>query len=132
MLIASGGTNIAASFLAPRSGVALAQDSMIPTLISKPGRFGTPVFAIVITVVLTIALAFSGSFVKLATISVVARLAQYFPTCLAVLVLRKSRPDLTSSFPRTLGPVIPIFALVFSGWLLTNGLSIHFTWDWVA
>src|SRR5262249_32867873 len=101
---------------------------MIPSMVAKKGKFGTPVLAIFITVVLTIILALSGSFVKLATISGIARLAQYFPTCLAVLVLRKTRPDLTSSFPRILGPVIPIFALVFSVWLLSNATLDEIYW----
>ncbi|MBA3602502.1 MAG: amino acid permease, partial [Parachlamydiaceae bacterium] len=54
MLISSAGTNLAASFIAPRSGVALAQDGMISKRISLPGKFGTPTLAIIITTVLTI------------------------------------------------------------------------------
>lgn len=128
MLIASMGTNIASSFLAPRSGVALAQDQMIPPMIARKGKFGTPIIAILITTCLTIGLALTGSFVKLATISVIARLAQYFPTCLAVLVLRKKRPDLTSSFPRILGPAIPLFALLFTVWLLSTASIDEIYW----
>ncbi|MGZ3633766.1 MAG: APC family permease [Parachlamydiaceae bacterium] len=113
MLISGLGTNIAASFMAPRSAVALAQDGIMPRVIASPGRFGTPAFAIVATTLVTLMIALSGSFVKLATISVIARFVQYFSTCLAVLVLRRKRPELTSSIPRLLGPFIPLFALFF-------------------
>lgn len=113
MLISSAGTNLAASFIAPRSGVALAQDGMVSTAVSAHGKFGTPTLAIVITTVATIVIALTGSFAKLATISVIARFVQYFTTCLAVLILRKYRPDLTSEFPRFLGPAIPLVALFF-------------------
>lgn len=118
MLFASGGTNIAASFIAPRSGVALAQDGVLPTSLAAYGRFGTPTFAIILTAILTLTVALSGSFVKLATISVITRFVQYFPTCLAVLVFRKTRPDLSSAFPRILGPTIPLLAMTCMGWLV--------------
>lgn len=119
MLIASLGTNIAASFIAPRMAAALADDSMLPAFIGKQGRFQTPSTAIAITASLTALVALSGSFTVLATMSVVMRFVQYFPTCLAVLVFRK-RPDLQSSFPRILGPCIPVIALVVIIWMASN------------
>lgn len=111
MLVASGGINIASSFISPRSGVALAQDGMVPMVIATNGKYGTPVISIAITTILAIVISVSGSFVTLATISVITRFSQYFPTCLAVMAFRKNRPDLISSFPRVLGPVIPLFAM---------------------
>lgn len=119
MLIASLGTNIAGSFIAPRVAVALADDSMLPFFIGRLGKFETPSVAIAITAFLTVAVALSGSFTVLATISVVMRFVQYFPTCLAVLVFRR-RPDLQSSFPRVLGPFIPIAALTIIIWMALN------------
>lgn len=120
MLFASGGTNIAASFIAPRSGVALAQDGVFPPSLATYGRFGTPTIAIVLTAILTLLVALSGSFVKLAIISVITRFVQYFPTCLAVLVFRRTRPDLASGFPRIFGPTIPLLAMICIGWLVWN------------
>ncbi|MPQ43291.1 APC family permease [Clostridium tarantellae] len=117
-LISIGGINIAASFITPRSGVALAEDNLLPKVIAKQSKRGTPYVAIIITVALAIPIALSGSFTKLAAISVVSRFAQYVPTCLAVLVLRKKRPDLKSSFKIPFGPVIPIIAVLVSTWLL--------------
>ncbi|MDX8337256.1 MULTISPECIES: APC family permease [Cetobacterium] len=119
-LISIGGINIAASFVTPRCGVALAEDGILPRVIAKNGRFGTPTTAIIITVILALLIAISGSFVKLAAISVISRFVQYLPTCLAIPVLRKKRPDLARTFKVPLGPVIPIFAIVVSCWLVYN------------
>lgn len=119
-LISIGGINIAASFVTPRSGVALAEDGILPKKIAETGRFGTPTYAILITVILAIIIALSGSFSKLAAISVISRFVQYLPTCLAIPVLRKRRPDLKRTFKVPFGPIIPIFAIIVSCWLLYN------------
>ena len=119
-LVSIGGINIAASFVTPRCGVALAEDGILPRVIAKNGRYGTPTIAIIITVILALLIALSGSFVKLAAISVISRFVQYLPTCLAIPVLRKKRPDLVRTFRVPFGPVIPIFAIVVSCWLVYN------------
>ncbi len=127
-LMSIGGINVAASFLTPRGGVALAQDGMVPRKIAENSRFGTPYLAILITVVLAIPVALSGSFVQLAAISVVSRFAQYVPTCLAVIVLRTKRPDLIGSFVVPFGPVIPIIAIMTSVWLLSKATAVQLSW----
>ena len=118
-LISIGGINIAASFNTPRSGVALAEDGILPKIVSKKNRFNSPYVAIIISVLIAIPLVISGSFVQLAVISVVSRFAQYIPTCLAVIVLRK-RKDLSTSFRVPFGYVLPIVAVAVSIWLLYN------------
>ena len=127
-LVSIGGINIAASFITPRSGVALAEDGLIPKAVAKKGPTGTPIIAIIITVGLAIPLALSGSFAQLAAISVVSRFAQYLPTCLSVLILRKKRPDLKSTFIIPFGPVIPIIAMAVSIWLLLQATSDKIIW----
>lgn len=117
MSIASLGSNVAASFSAPRSAVALAQDGMLPKAMAKFGRFGTPSIAIAVTAVFTSIIALSGSFTALASMSVFIRLIQYFPTCLAVLVFRFGRPDVQSTFSPFFGTIIPIAALVIIVWM---------------
>lgn len=79
---------------------------MIPRKIAEVNRYGTPYLAIIITVLLTIPVALSGSFVTLAAISMVSRFAQYLPTCLAVPVLRRKRPDLVGSFSVPFGHML--------------------------
>lgn len=127
-LLSIGGINVAASFLTPRSGVALAQDGMVPRKIAENSRFGTPTGAIFITALFAIPVALSGSFVQLAAISAVSRFAQYVPTCIAVIVLRKKRPDLTGSFAVPFGPVIPVVAVVTSLWLISNATPVQLYW----
>ncbi len=127
-LVSIGGINIAASFITPRSGVALAEDGLIPRAIAKKGPTGTPILAIIITVGIAIPLALSGSFAQLAAISVVSRFAQYLPTCLSVLILRKKRPDLKSTFTIPFGPVIPVIAMAVSVWLLLQATSDKIIW----
>lgn len=127
-LVSIGGINIASSFITPRTAVALAEDGLLPKCLSKYNKKGTPYIAIIATVALTIPVALSGSFTKLAAISVVSRFAQYVPTCLAVLVLRKKRPDLKSSFKIPLGPVVPILAICVSIWLLFQSSTEKILW----
>lgn len=127
-LISIGGINIAASFITPRSGVALAEDGLLPKSISKAGKFGTPSMAILITVAFALPLALSGSFAQLAAISVVSRFAQYVPTCLSVIVLRKKRPELQSTFRVPFGPIIPIVAVLTSFWLLSQASMDKILW----
>ncbi|WP_040327891.1 APC family permease [Clostridium ihumii] len=127
-LVSIGGINIASSFITPRTAVALAEDGLLPKCLAKYNKKGTPYISIIVTVALTIPVALSGSFTKLAAISVVSRFAQYVPTCLAVLVLRKKRPDLKSSFKIPLGPVVPILAICVSIWLLFQSSTEKILW----
>lgn len=117
-LISIGGINVAQSFFAPRGCLALGTSHMLPAFITKKTPWGTPGVAIIITVILTIPIALSGSFTTLAAISVISRFTQYIPTCLAVLVFRKR--GMESSFKVPFGPVIPILATVVGLWLLFN------------
>ena len=119
-LISIGGINVASSFLAPRSGVAMADDGLIPKVVSKRNKKDAPYVAIIVTVVFAVVLSWTGSFEKLAAISVVSRFAQYLPTCLAVLVFRSKRPDMDRTFRVPMGPVIPVLAIVVSVWLITQ------------
>lgn len=127
-LISIGGINVASSFLAPRSGVAMADDGLIPKVVSKRNKKDAPYVAIIVTVVFAVALSWSGSFEKLAAISVVSRFAQYLPTCLAVLVFRSKRPDMARTFRVPMGPVIPVLAVVVSIWLLTQSSLEKVVW----
>ena len=70
--------------------------------------------------VVGILIALSGSFTTLAAISVVSRFAQYVPTCLAILVLRRKDPEHPSTLSVPWGPVIPVVAILVSLWLLVQ------------
>lgn len=119
-LVSIGGINIASSIFTPRSAVVLAEDGILPSFMAKKGRFGTPTYAILSSAVLAGLLALSGSFATLAAISVISRFVQYLPTCLAVPVLRRKRPELKATFRVPFGWIIPAFAIIVSCWLVTN------------
>lgn len=127
-LISIGGINIGASFVTPRSGVAMADDGLIPRFISKRNSKDAPYVAIIITVIFAMLISWTGTFAKLAAISVVSRFAQYIPTCLAVVVLRKRRPEMPRTFKVPFGPMIPTIAIVVSCWLLYHSSLEKIIW----
>ena len=120
MLVSVGGIAISASFVTPRSGVALAEDQLAPQWIATKGRFETPVGAISITMVLTILVALSGNFTQLAAMSVVSRFVQYISTCIATVVLYRRQSQPIRLFKKIQLMVIPSIALIGISWLLTH------------
>ena len=65
-------------------------------------------------------------------ISAISRFIQYIPTCLAVIVFRHTKKDVARPFKVPLGPVIPVIALLISGWLLFNTPSANLIWGFGA
>jgi amino acid transporter len=95
-------------------------------------RTRTPVAAIAVTAALTLLLALSGSFVQLAVMSMVARMAQYLATCGALLRLRATRPDDPPGFRAPAGPAVAILAMLLCAWLLAESDPRHLMWGAVA
>lgn len=127
-LISIGGINIASSFITPRSAVALADDGLLPKFMKKRLKNNAPVWAIIITGIITLPIALSGSFTTLAAISVVSRFAQYLPTCLSILVFRKTMKDIDRPFKIPFGPIIPTIAIIVSIWLLSKATMQNLMW----
>lgn len=117
-LLSTGGFLVASSYVTPRSGVALAEHHMMPSMVAKRNSKHAPYVAILISIGISILIAWSGQFGYLAQISAVSRFAQYIPTCLAVLVFRRTRATAADRFQLPLGPVIPVVAVAVSIWLL--------------
>ncbi|GAO99518.1 APC family permease [Fructobacillus ficulneus] len=132
MVLSVGGICISSSFITPRSGVALAENKMMPKVLAKKNRKNAPYVAIVFSTVAVLAIAYSGTFTTLAQISAVSRFAQFIPTCLAVLVFRHTKKDEARDFRLPLGPVIPIVALVISVWLLWHVTKTDLVWGFGA
>lgn len=119
------GTNAGSALIAPRCIFALAEKGQLPAALARiHPRYKTPWIAILLTALVSLALALSGSFAQLAVISVVARFVQYIPTCLAVLVFRRrdrlSGAAATGRFRAPLGPALPLLSVVLCLWLLTQ------------
>lgn len=126
------GINAFMALVTPRALYALSRERLLP------GWFGTlnaqrvPAFAIVLTSLLALTLALTQGFEKLAVISVVARIAQYIPTCFAVLALRRNADAPEASFRVPFGPVVPLVAVAVSVWLLIETESDRLLWGAVA
>lgn len=120
-LVSIGGINLVASFIIPIGGVVLAEDRMIPSIIAKRNKFGTPHFAILISVGMTALVALSGEFTQLVIISVISRFAQYISTCLATFVFYRQQLSAGKIF-------IPLMALTGICWLLLQTQPMQLAW----
>ena len=117
------GTNAGQILSGSRTLFALAENGELPAFLGRVHpRFRTPFNAIIATAAVALVLALSGSFVKMAAISAVARLAAYVMTAAATLALRRrdrTRKDQIGRASSALfripgGPVVPILALATS------------------
>ncbi|UYB52849.1 APC family permease [Xanthomonas sp. AM6] len=122
------GTTSNTVMLGPRFLFALAQDGYGPAFLARVHpRFRTPAAAIVLQGVLSLALALSGTFVKLALLSMVTRLFAYIGTAAAVLVLARRYRDRPGALHLPGGPLIPLAAL-----LLALALLLSASWQNLA
>jgi amino acid transporter len=114
------GTNSNSILAGPRYLFALARDGYGPRVLAVVHpRFRTPAAAILAQSAIAIPLALSGSFVGLATLSVVARLTAYVATTTSVPVLRR-RGTNKSAFRLPGGITIPVAATIVSLGLLAS------------
>lgn len=115
------GTNHNTMMLGPRYLYALSADGFGPRAFSRiHPRFRTPAVAIIFQGVVALALAFTGSFVQLALLSVVARLFTYIGVASAVLVLQRRFADRPQALKLPGGKAIPIAALLLALALLAS------------
>ena len=127
-LFSMGGINLAESFIAPRACTSLAEDGMLPAFLNRRTSWGTPWASSVVVAILSILLAWSGSFTTLAAISAVSRFTQYLPTVLSVIVFRRKWKDRerTSKIPG--GIFVPVVAFLTSLWMLSNAKPMQLVW----
>ena len=112
-LLAIAGVNSGIALTGPRNLFALSADGLFPAVFSKiHPRFHTPYVAIGINTFLTLILSLTGTFEYLIFASVLVSILQYIPTCLAVIVLRRKRPDITKHYTIPGGYIIPCLALL--------------------
>jgi amino acid transporter len=105
------GTNSNTVLAGPRYLYALAKDGFGPRFLARLHEsYRTPALAILFQTAIALPLALSGSFKTLAALSVVARLATYFGTAMAVPVLRRKFPDAPGVVRLPGGATIPVLA----------------------
>ena len=103
------------TLLGPRYAFALAQDGYGPSaMASVHPRFRTPWVAVIAQSTIALLLALTGSFVQLAMLSIIARLATYIGTAASVPFLRRKYGAREGGFRLPGGPTIPILALLVS------------------
>jgi amino acid transporter len=96
----------------PRYLYAMAQDGFGPRVLGRVHpRWRTPFVAIPTQTSVAFVLALSGTFVQMALLSVIARLAMYLSTAAAVPILRRRIPRSEHTIVLPGGPLIPIAAL---------------------
>ena len=101
----------------PRYLEALAADDHVPRWIARRHeKFGTPARAILVTGGLTLALVLTFDFEGLVDLAVLTVGVQYLATCLAVPVLRATRPDQQRRMRLPWGPLIPLVATGVTIW----------------
>jgi amino acid transporter len=97
----------------PRYLYALAADGFGPRFLAHVHpRYRTPIAAILLQSAIALPLALTGTFVGLAALSVVARLATYLGTALAVPVLRRKYADAPAAIRIPGGWLIPAASAV--------------------
>lgn len=113
-LLSMLGVNSGIAVTGPRSLYVLSQDGFLPRMLSGIHlRFRTPYAAVVANCVITLLLATcAGSLSKLIKVSVLASLWQYIPTCIAVIIMRRARPEGERAFRAPGGDMLPAAGLL--------------------
>jgi APA family basic amino acid/polyamine antiporter len=107
------GTIGGSTFNGPRYLFAMAEDGFGPRSLARVHRrWRTPHVAIVTQTSLAFLIAVSGTFVQLALLSIIARLATYMGTAAAVPVLRRKRSRDEDTIVLPGGPTIPTAAFL--------------------
>jgi len=126
-VVSMTGNNFGAVLTGSRMLFALAENRELPRFFAKiHPRYRTPSNAIVVTTLVALGLALSGSFVILAVASAVARLVAYVGACAATLWLRHPRFDgvvRPATFVIPLGPFVPLAAIAVSLLILAGATS---------
>lgn len=117
-VVSMTGNNAGQILSGSRMLFALAEHHELPALFGRiHARFRTPAHAIVFTSLVAVVLALTGSFVKLAVVSALARLVMYTGVSAATLRLRSPRfanVVAPATFVAPFGPTVPAIAIVVS------------------
>ncbi|MFQ5742016.1 MAG: APC family permease [Acidobacteriota bacterium] len=112
-LISIGGSNAGTMLAGPRITYALAEKKQLPAIFAHVHRrYRTPDFSILVYLGVSVTLALSGTFERLAAVSAVARIVFYIATCAAVPVLRRRTKAREGAFELPWGLTIPALALI--------------------
>ncbi|MFC4125686.1 amino acid permease [Nocardia rhizosphaerae] len=105
---------------------AMSRDGLLPRSLAQTGKRGTPVRLTVLVGVVCAALSGFADFGALEEMVNIGTLFAFVLVSVGVIVLRRTRPDLSRGFRVPLVPLIPILAVLSCLWLMVN-LSVD-TW----
>jgi len=121
VLVSMAGNLTGQMLATPRVLFAMAEQRQLPGILAAVhSKFRTPYIAILFSACVVVGLAHSGTFIQLATISVMARLAMYAATCAALPILRRKSNVLAASFNLPGGSVIAVVSVGLCLWMLSN------------
>ncbi len=125
-IISIGGNTSNTTLIGPRYLFALARDGYGPKIFGRiHPTYRTPAVAIVVQTSLALILALSGSFVQLAMLSIIARLATYIGTVAAIPVLRRKFGKGENTFQTPGGYLIPLLAFGICLIFLTSTTTVN-------
>ena len=130
-VISTMGNNMGSALSGSRNLFALAEQGDLPSLFGRVHpRFRTPMTAILITAVVTLAIAATGTFVTTAAASAISRLVVYVATAASALRLRHrsfaGRVD-PPRFVLPFGPVIPSISILITLAILAGASASQLT-----
>jgi basic amino acid/polyamine antiporter, APA family len=105
----------------PRIFFAMSRDQLLPPGVSKVHpRFRTPYITTMITGMVVAIVAGFTPINVLGEMTSIGTLFAFVVVCMAVIILRRSRPDAVRPFKVPFGYVIPVCGVVFSAYLMVN------------
>jgi amino acid transporter len=126
-VFSTSGNNMGGALSGSRNLFALAEQGDLPAFFGRVHpAFRTPVNAILVTAGVALALALSGTFQTMATVSAISRLLVYVATCASVLRLRNSRFEGVVNpavFVVPFGPIVPVAAIGIAMTILAGATS---------
>jgi amino acid transporter len=129
-ICSTSGNNMGQALSGSRNLYALAEQGDLPPFFGRVHpRFRTPANAVLVTSIVSLALAVSGTFAAMAAASAITRLIVYVATCASTLRLRSRRfaeAIAPAGFVVPLGPVIPVTAIVIAVTILVGVTALQF------
>jgi len=121
VLASVGGNLVGAIFSTPRITYALAREGSLPGWFGRVHpRYGTPANSVICYGAVAFLLAAFGTFTWLAAMNVLVRVLMYMLSVAAIPVLRRRLSNVPGRFVLPGGLAIPVVAMVFCVWLLTQ------------
>jgi amino acid transporter len=131
-LLSIGGINSSIALTGPRALYALAEGKYLPPwLAGLHPVYCTPYRAILVNSSLVLLLALTGTFERLLSLSVLAALWQYTPTCLAVIMARQQK-ERVSTFIIPGGLIVPVSAFILTIVLIAQVSCADLLWSLVG